>query len=153
MVFALSLLDKIGPGQFEWGGPRHAMALGKVMQAASLVRKQHGLSTAMDDETVSQILSPESLENWHKTLQTGALATRGTTQISVADAEGNLASMTLSNGEGSSYVLPGSGIMLNNMLGEEDLNPEGFNRWPRDVRVSSMMAPTLADDYLGELAP
>ena len=36
--------------------------------------------------------------------------------------------------------------MLNNMLGEEDLNPHGFNRWPCDVRVSSMMAPTLAED-------
>ena len=35
--------------------------------------------------------------------------------------------------------------MLNNMLGEEDLNPAGFNRWPCDVRVSSMMAPTLAE--------
>jgi len=37
--------------------------------------------------------------------------------------------------------------MLNNMLGEEDLNPEGFHRWNTGVRVSSMMAPTLAIDH------
>ena len=73
-----------------------------------------------------------------------ALATRGTTHISVADAGGNLASLTLSNGEGSSYVLPGSGIMLNNMLGEEDLNPGGFHRLPAGVRLASMMTPTIA---------
>jgi len=77
-------------------------------------------------------------------LQTGGLATRGTTQISVADAEGNLASLTLSNGEGSSYVLPGSGIMMNNMLGEEDLNPGGFHRVPPGIRLASMMTPTIA---------
>ena len=43
-------------------------------------------------------------------------------------------------------MLPGTGIMLNNMLGEEDLNPGGFHRWDANVRVSSMMAPTLAMD-------
>jgi len=142
-VFALSLLDKIRPGQHEWGGPRHVMTLARVMQTASLVRKQHGLSSGLDDDTAELILSPESLASWHKTLQTGGLASRGTTQISVADAEGNLASMTLSNGEGSSYVLPGSGIMLNNMLGEEDLNPDGFHSMPPGVRLASMMTPTL----------
>ena len=33
--------------------------------------------------------------------------------------------------------------MLNNMLGEQDLNPAGFHRWPVDRRMSSMMAPTV----------
>jgi gamma-glutamyltranspeptidase/glutathione hydrolase len=72
-------------------------------------------------------------------------SSRGTTHISVIDAEGNAASLTLSNGEGCGHVLPGTGIMLNNMLGEEDLNPGGFHRWREDIRVSSMMAPALAE--------
>jgi len=142
-VFALSLLDKIGPAQHDWGSPQHATALARVMRASSLVRKRHGLATGLNDEFAEEILSPESLDQWHKTLQSGALASRGTTQISVADADGNLASLTLSNGEGSSYVLPGSGIMLNNMLGEEDLNPDGFHRLPAGVRLASMMTPTI----------
>ena len=119
------------------------MALTRVMQASSLVRKHHRLAAGLDDETAALILSPESLSNWHTTLQTGALASRGTTQISVADRAGNLASLTLSNGEGSSYVLPGSGIILNNMLGEEDLNPDGFHRLPPGVRLASMMTPAI----------
>jgi gamma-glutamyltranspeptidase/glutathione hydrolase len=76
----------------------------------------------------------------------------GTTHISVVDAEGNVASMSLSNGEGSGYVVPGTGIMLNNMLGEDDLHPGGFHASPAGVRVESMMAPTvLLDDGLPRL--
>ena len=40
-------------------------------------------------------------------------------------------------------VVPGTGIHLNNMLGEEDLNPLGFHSARPGTRVSSMMAPTL----------
>ena len=38
---------------------------------------------------------------------------------------------------------PGTAIHLNNMLGEEDLNPLGFHRHPPGTRVTSMMAPTI----------
>jgi len=143
-MLALKLLNKILPAELEWGGPQHTLALAKVMRVASLVRKRHSLETGMDEQTVAAILSKESFSDWQKTLLTGGLATRGTTHISVADAEGNLASLTLSNGEGSSYVLPGSGIMLNNMMGEEDLNPSGFHRLPPATRLASMMTPTIA---------
>jgi len=67
----------------------------------------------------------------------------GTTHVSVADRAGNAASLSLSNGEGSGYLVPGTGIMLNNMLGEDDLHPEGFHGWPPGERVGSMMSPTL----------
>jgi gamma-glutamyltranspeptidase / glutathione hydrolase len=33
--------------------------------------------------------------------------------------------------------------MMNNMLGEEDINPHGFHNWPTDSRIASMMAPTV----------
>ena len=67
-----------------------------------------------------------------------------TTHIAVMDAEGNCASVTCSNGTGSGVVVPGTGVHVNNMLGEEDLNPHGFHRIPPGRRVSSMMSPTLA---------
>jgi gamma-glutamyltranspeptidase/glutathione hydrolase len=68
---------------------------------------------------------------------------RGTTHVSVADAYGNVASMTTSNGEGSGYIVPGTGIMLNNMMGEDDLHPEGFHSSRPGVRVASMMSPSV----------
>ena len=73
-----------------------------------------------------------------------------TTHISVIDAEGNCASVTSTNGEGSGIVVPGTGIMMNNMLGEEDLNPHGFFHWPAGVRLPSMMAPSLVLGTNGE---
>jgi gamma-glutamyltranspeptidase/glutathione hydrolase len=73
----------------------------------------------------------------------GAPAAGGTTHVSVADAEGNAASLSLSNGEGSGYIAPGTGILLNNMLGEDDLHPEGFHAASAGERVGSMMSPTL----------
>ena len=54
-----------------------------------------------------------------------------------------MASLSSSNGSGSGVIVPGTGILLNNMLGEEDLNPGGFGRLPAGVRMTSMMAPTL----------
>ena len=40
------------------------------------------------------------------------------------------------------HVIPSSGIMLNNMMGEEDLNPHGWFAWDEGIRLPSMMAPT-----------
>jgi len=67
-----------------------------------------------------------------------------TTHLAVIDSDGNCASVTCSNGTGSGVVVPGTGVHVNNMLGEEDLNPQGFHRIPPGRRVSSMMSPTLA---------
>ena len=41
--------------------------------------------------------------------------------------------------------------MINNMLGEEDINPHGFNQWPQDVRMCSMMSPSLIQGQNGQL--
>jgi gamma-glutamyltranspeptidase/glutathione hydrolase len=66
-----------------------------------------------------------------------------TTHIAVLDAVGGACSVTCSNGEGAGIVVPGTGIHLNNMLGEQDLNPLGFHRFPPGRRLPSMMAPTV----------
>jgi gamma-glutamyltranspeptidase/glutathione hydrolase len=66
-----------------------------------------------------------------------------TTHISAVDADGGMASLSSSNGSGSGVIVPGTGILLNNILGEEDLNPGGLGRLPAGVRMTSMMAPTL----------
>ncbi|HEX7290491.1 MAG TPA: gamma-glutamyltransferase [Conexibacter sp.] len=65
-----------------------------------------------------------------------------TTHVAVIDGAGGACSVTCSNGEGAGIVVPGTGIHLNNMLGEHDLNPLGFHRFPAGRRMPSMMAPT-----------
>ena len=78
-------------------------------------------------------------------------ATGGTTHISVVDADGNAASMTTSNGEGSGWLLPGTGVMANNMMGEDDLHPGGFHATEPGQRVASMMAPSLVVGPTGDV--
>lgn len=66
-----------------------------------------------------------------------------TTHITAVDAEDRCASVTCSNGTGSGIVVPGTGVHVNNMLGEQDLNPHGFHRHEAGRRLPSMMAPTV----------
>ena len=72
-------------------------------------------------------------------------SSKGTTHVSVIDADGFIASMTTSNGSCSGVLVPGTGVQLNNMMGEADLHPEGFHGAEPGTRVASMMAPSLLD--------
>ncbi len=65
-----------------------------------------------------------------------------TTHVAVLDREGWACSVTCSNGSCSGVVVPGTGVHLNNMLGEQDLNPLGFHKHPPGRRLPSMMSPT-----------
>jgi gamma-glutamyltranspeptidase/glutathione hydrolase len=66
-----------------------------------------------------------------------------TTHITAVDGDGRCASVTCSNGTGSGLIVPGTGVHVNNMLGEEDLNPFGFHTLPAGRRMPSMMSPTV----------
>jgi gamma-glutamyltranspeptidase / glutathione hydrolase len=46
-------------------------------------------------------------------------------------------------------VVPGTGIHVNNMMGEQDLSPLGFFTHPPGRRLPSMMAPTVVLDADG----
>jgi gamma-glutamyltranspeptidase/glutathione hydrolase len=77
-----------------------------------------------------------------KLLEERAVVTRGTTHISVIDGAGNTVALTASTGAGSGIVVPGTGIHLNNMLGEFSLP-----RAPSPgTRLSSGMSPSMVLD-------
>ena len=73
----------------------------------------------------------------------------GTTHVSAVDGEGNAASLSSSTGSGSGVVVPGTGIHLNNMLGEYDLVAPGPAAPGR--RLTSMMAPSIVVGPRGPL--
>jgi gamma-glutamyltranspeptidase / glutathione hydrolase len=66
-----------------------------------------------------------------------------TTHIAVLDGDGRAATVTCTNGEGSAVVVPGTGVHINNIMGETDLSPLGFHRAAPGTRMPSMMAPTV----------
>jgi gamma-glutamyltranspeptidase/glutathione hydrolase len=137
IAFAMRLLSACEPGK--WGSERHLRLLNKVMALTQKARVDKvaagGLDKLLLDEDYLSLYRSEVLEF--------AATLRGTTHISIADAAGNMAAMSLSNGEGCGAVVPGTGFMLNNMLGEEDINPTGFGRWQENQRMASMMSPTI----------
>lgn len=67
-----------------------------------------------------------------------------TLQASAVDDHGAACSVTLSDGYGSGVMPPGTGLWLNNCLGEEELNPRGYHGLEPGARLISNMAPTVA---------
>jgi gamma-glutamyltranspeptidase / glutathione hydrolase len=136
IAFALKLLETLDLSQIEFGSRQHLEILARVMYLTNEARKDRYDTRLYDEKIEQHFLDTKYLENYQNKLGS-------TTHISVLDRDGNAASVTVSNGEGSSYIIPGTGIMLNNMLGEADLNPLGFHNWKCDRRISSMMSPTI----------
>jgi gamma-glutamyltranspeptidase/glutathione hydrolase len=121
-----------------------------IAYALALLERAEGVAASADlvgvMEAAQAERTPEFLEGLaDEGFQERFLASRlgSTTHISVMDADGRACGVTCSNGEGSGIVVPGTGLHLNNMLGEQDLNPLGFHRHPPGRRLPSMMSPTV----------
>ncbi|NNL70561.1 MAG: gamma-glutamyltransferase [Acidimicrobiia bacterium] len=79
------------------------------------------------------------------------MASGSTTHVSAVDSEGRACSITASAGYGSGVLVPGTGIWLNNSLGELELHPDGFHGLTPGTRLMSNMAPTIARKADGEV--
>jgi gamma-glutamyltranspeptidase/glutathione hydrolase len=132
LAYALALLEREA-------GPPGALALVRAMERAQAERTP---------EFLTGLAEPGFLDRF--------IASRlgSTTHISVLDGEGWACAVTCTNGEGSGIVVPGTGVHVNNMMGEQDLSPLGFFTHPPGRRLPSMMAPTvvLGTDGAPELA-
>lgn len=143
IAFALKLAEMLEFHTTEFGSSEHVRRLARIIEATARARVEACARSELGVLEEDVMLDPALVDRYRKEVAGRLRADRGTTQVTVIDADGNLATLTVSNGEGSGYVVPGTGIVLNNMLGEEDLNPEGFHRWPTAHRMTSMMAPTI----------
>jgi gamma-glutamyltranspeptidase / glutathione hydrolase len=140
IAYALELLERAPDEGIE--------ALVGVMGAANQARGERFSEGLYREGFGGEFLSVERLGVPLPRLGPAAVGEPGerfgsTTHLVVIDAGGVCASVTCSNGTGSGLVVPGTGIHVNNMLGEEDLNPHGFHRTPAGRRITSMMAPTI----------
>jgi gamma-glutamyltranspeptidase/glutathione hydrolase len=145
IAFALDLLERL-----DAAGVEETVAAMEVAQAA---RTEDFLEGLYEDGFAERFLATDRLaaeaEKAAVRLRPGPGApgpdeTLGsTTHITAVDDEGHCASVTCSNGTGSGLIVPGTGVHVNNMLGEEDLNPHGFHRHTSGRRMPSMMSPTV----------
>jgi gamma-glutamyltranspeptidase/glutathione hydrolase len=143
IAFALKLLSRIDSATWIFGSAQYLLLLAKIMALTNKARIEglDGIEKACLER--GSLLDAEYLGRFWRLVSGRAHAQRGTTHMSILDAGGNVASMSVSNGEGCGDIVSETGIMLNNMLGEEDLNPRGFHQWKENQRMSSMMAPSL----------
>jgi gamma-glutamyltranspeptidase/glutathione hydrolase len=128
------------------GGILIAHALSRLEQGRGrpsveeVVAAMEASQAARTPEFLERLAEPGFAEDF---LRPGGGGLGSTTHVAVLDRAGMACSVTCSNGACSGVVVPGTGLHLNNMLGEQDLNPLGFHRHPPGRRLPSMMAPTV----------
>ncbi len=72
----------------------------------------------------------------------GLPTSASTANISAVDSDGLACAVTVSSGYSAGITIPGTGILLNNALGEPELNRLGLHALPPGTRLASNMAPT-----------
>jgi gamma-glutamyltranspeptidase/glutathione hydrolase len=122
IAYALELLARAG-------GATDPLAVVEVMERAQEARTREFLAGLYEPGFADRFLADRL---------------GSTTHITALDDAGGCASVTCSNGSGSGVFVAGTGVQLNNMLGEQDLNPFGFHATVPGRRMPSMMAPTIA---------
>ncbi len=150
IAFSLKLLEGFDVGSLGHNSASYLRLLKEVKKVTNEARRESLDRLLHEGGTAGDFLSERNVDLFRARIganTAGAGDTPSpscTTQISVMDSSGNAASITTSTGSGSGYMIPGTGIMMNNMLGEEDLNPMGFHAQEPGTRMSSMMSPTIA---------
>jgi gamma-glutamyltranspeptidase / glutathione hydrolase len=149
IAFALRVLDRLG-SRAQPGSAAAISTLAEVMREATTARGgtftrelyRGGLSERLlGDERIDEAAA--SARKSSRAAVTEQSGVPSTTHISAVDAAGNAASLSASTGCGSGVIVPGTGIQLNNMLGEEDLSPGGRTAGAAGARLTSMMAPSV----------
>jgi gamma-glutamyltranspeptidase / glutathione hydrolase len=145
--YGLRLLDALR-AEARPGTADAIAALVEVMREQGRAREGAFASALYRGGLAGRLYADGAVEEAKRRIEAGERPPReaappgGTTHISVVDARGNAASLSASLGSGSGMIVPGTGIHLNNMLGEYDLLPGGRGgRAGR--RLTSMMAPSV----------
>ena len=149
------------------GGPTLAQMLKVVsdydlaaMSEADYVRVMAGaMKYALHDREIAYVDGAENeivaqrltSEEYAREQRRRIFGSPQTTHISCVDAEGLAVSITATMGYGSGLVIPGTGITMNNTLGEPELNPKGFHALRPGERLISSMSPTIVSSEEGGL--
>ena len=154
--FALQMFDSLAYTPRSIASAEHVELITEVMRVTTLARRAMERAHIAPEAQEAWLFSSQSVARWteelrrllempvgQRPLDWPIAAAASTTQISVMDEDGLLVSLTTTAGEGTGFVVPGTGVILNNMMGEADLHPLGWFRMTPGQRIPSMMAPTV----------
>ncbi len=136
MAAMLLLLDQVPETDWDIAAVRQWI---EVQRAVLAYRSQHLDGAADLPQAVSQLL-----ELSHQGDRQALLKSPSTIHISTVDTDGLACAITASAGYGSGVMVEGTGLWLNNSLGEIDLHPCGLHAVTPGTRLVSNMAPPLA---------
>lgn len=133
------------------GGPMLAVMLGELARrtawtwddAIDIQRRVLAYRASVHD--LSPDLEADGLDLLARIGERGLDALHGsssTAHVSAVDSDGNACAVTMSSGYSAGICIPGTGILLNNTLGEVELNRLGLHALRPGTRLASNMAPT-----------
>ena len=155
IAFTLKLLESVDLAQMEHLGVDHIQAMAEAMRLTNIARPVWDAEASSEQERIEQFFDEAHIQLYRDKLNeilAGAsppsepFFPKGpdhTTHISVVDAAGNFVGVTTTAGESAGFVVDGTGICMNNMLGEADLHPQGFHKLAPGTRLRTMMSPTV----------
>src|ERR671912_553579 len=120
----------------------YARFVAGAMKLALEDRDNQYLDGAKNGEVAEQLTGEEYAAEQRRRIFT-SFGSPHTTHLSCVDGDGLAVSITASMGYGSGLVVPGTGIPMNNTLGEPELNPRGFHALVPGERLISNMSPTV----------
>lgn len=130
---ALRALEGEGSLPAELAGSARALRLAEAQRAAERFR---------EDGLAKRLFDPSFLDAALNHLGADRRGSGFTTHISTIDERGDAVAITHSLGETCGRAVPGTGILLNNFLGEADVNPPEAPRLPGE-RLYTMCCPAL----------
>jgi gamma-glutamyltranspeptidase / glutathione hydrolase len=124
----------------------------RVMSGAmklALMDRETAYLDGSENRRVAERLTGEEYAAKQRRRIFSAFGSPHTTHLSCVDSQGLAVSITASMGYGSGLVVPGTGIPMNNTLGEPELNPRGFHALAPGERLVSNMSPTVVSSEEG----
>jgi gamma-glutamyltranspeptidase / glutathione hydrolase len=157
IAFSLKLMTAMNMSSYRHGSADHLRALYEIQAAVGRARAVwEDLAESMPGaEAAAHFLAEPFVRRYGEELrqsladQKPSLAEAepgrqsNTSHLSVIDDSGLAVSLTTTAGESAGYVVPGTGYIPNNMLGEADLHPKGFHTRPSGRRIPTMMTPAI----------
>lgn len=142
------------------GGPMLAVMLGELARRGGLewadiidVQRRtltyrsevHDFSTDLEEDGY------RLLEEVRQAGIAGLTTSQSTAHVSAVDSDGLACAITASSGYSSGATVPGTGLLLNNCLGEPELNRLGMHVLAPGTRLASNMAPSVARHAGGDV--
>lgn len=156
-AFTLKLLSHFDMQKRPHGSASHLQLLYEVMVATNRARAlwEEASDVLPVEEAIGRFLDDAFVRRYVVEVQDSLSshapspfapeppAPNNTSHLSVVDGDGLAVSLTTTAGESAGYVVPGTGFIPNNMMGEADLHPNGWHSRAAGQRIPTMMTPVI----------